>query len=367
MSNMHKGLALACVLVTTGQQAQAQYRQINLVSDGFVAARYIDRNLKNPWGIAFNPTGPFWIANNGTGASTVYDGTGQPFPPKNPLVITVPLGKSPLPSSELSKPTGIVFNPEGGFPLRTTVPVLNSSRSSKFIFASEDGTLAGWNPNIDPNNAVVMVEPDLTLPSTSPPAIYKGLALSKWNGATYLYATNFRTATVDVYNSNWRLVGRFTDPQMDRSYAPFGIVAQGNFLYVTYAKRGPDGDDVAGPGNGFVDIFLPNGHFVRRLVSGGKLNSPWGIAFAPQSWGRLGNAILIGNFGDGKINAYHKASGHFLGVVTDSSQDAVEVPGLWGIAFGNGYANSDPNGLYFTSGVGDEEHGLFGVIQRMAQ
>lgn len=344
---------------------QAQFKQVNLVSDGFVGANVTDPNQVNPWGLAFSPTGPFWIANNGTGTSTVHNGEGTPFPPNNPLIVVVPGSSSPL-RDVVSNPTGLVYNGGNGFQVERPQPSPTSAIGpSRFIFATEDGMLAGWAPSVDPKHAIVVVDTSADAVGTRA-ANYKGLAMANWVGGTYLYATNFSRGTVDVYNSNWRLVKRFTDPRMEKDFAPFGVIANRNFLYVSYAKKGPDGDDVAGAGNGFVDIFLPDGHLVKRLVSHGKLNSPWGMAFAPKTWGRFAGALLVGNFGDGTVNAYHRGSGHYMGTLTDASGHNIEIEGLWALAFGNGSLESDEDDLYFTAGIGDEEHGLFGEIERLA-
>jgi len=364
MRSTQRGLIAAGLIAIVGGQAQAQFKQVNLVSDGFVGAQVIDPHLVNPWGMAFSPTGPFWIANNGTGSSTVYDGNGTPFPPLSPLVVTIPSSADPTRSTD-GTPTGIVFNPGGGF-LVNSRPVSNSSMGvAKFIFASEDGTISGWAPGVDQTHAVVKVNTGAVTGGT--PAVYKGLALSKWNGVPYLYATDFKSGMVHVYNSEWKHVRSFTDPKMEPGFAPFGIIADRNFLYVTYAKVGPDGDDVAGPGNGFVDIFLPNGHFVQKLVAHGRLNSPWGMAFAPRNWGKFAGTLLVGNFGDGTINAFKRGSGKFVGSLSESNGMKIKIDGLWAIAFGNGAFNSDEEDLYFTAGIGDEEHGLFGEIERIAE
>lgn len=335
----------AALLVAFGPAlALGQFHVDNLVSDGFVAADHTDPNLVNAWGLSLSPTGPFWVANNGTATSTLYDGEGNPFPLAAPLVVNIP------PKGDAA-PTGTVFSPGTGF----VVSANGKSGPARFLFDGEDGTISGWNPTVDPTNAVVAVD------NSSRDASYKGLAIAKWGNRSFIYATNFNSGLVEAYDEHFHLAGRFTDRFLPPHYAPFGIQAIGHFLVVTYALRGPDGDDVAGPGHGFVDLFLPNGHLVWRLASHGALNSPWGIALAPKGFGRLGHTILIGNFGDGRINAYHPL-GVFLGPLRDENHKPISIDDLWALSPGNDGTAGDSDDIYFTAGPGDEEHGLFGEI-----
>lgn len=335
---------LAASFVVLGTSFALAFQQHNLVSDGFVPADHTDLNLVNPWGLALSPTGPFWIANNGTATSTVYDAEGNPFPSSEPLIVTIP--------PDGSKPTGLVFNGGNGF----TIPETGFTVPSRFIFATESGTILGWNAQANASSAITMVD------NSGSNAVYKGLAIAQSKGGTFIYATNFASGYVETYDSHWRQTARFTDPNMEAGYAPFGIQAIGPFLFVTYAKRGIDGDDEPGPGNGFVDMFLTNGRLVRRFASHGVLNSPWGIARAPFSFAPYGGAILIGNFGNGRINVFN-FGGHFLGALTDDLQ-IIEIEGLWALSFGNGGLGGDRDDLYFTAGPGDEDHGVFGEIER---
>jgi len=314
------------------------YAQTNLVSDIPGLAANTDPKLVNPWGIAFGPTSPFWISDNKTGLSTLYRGNGQIVP----LVVTIP----PVGAAA---PTGAVFNESANF------------NGDVFLFGSEDGTIAGWR------GALGTFAEVLVLGSSS--AVYKGIALSP-NG-DLLYAANFRAGTIDVFKGNIGAIppsGNFTDPNLPAGYAPFNIENIGGLLYVTYAQQDADKhDDVAGAGHGFVDLFDLDGNFVKRLVSQGALNSPWGMALAPAGFGAFGNDLLIGNFGDGTINAFDLSTGNLLGTLEDSNGQPIVNQGLWGLQFGNNNATFDPHALYFTAGIpGDgqvEDHGLFGKLQ----
>ncbi len=325
--------------------APAQFSVTNLVSDGSVPAVTIDPNLVNAWGISLSPTGPFWIANNGTGTSTLYDGDGVPQPPGNPLVVSIPPADS--------APTGTAFYGGNGF----VVSEGPKKGPSRFLFVTEDGVISGWSPGVDFTNAITAID------NSASGASYKGCAMAKLGQDDALFATNFAARRVEVYDHKFRLVRTFTDPRVPSDFSPFGIANVRGFLVVTFAKRDPDtGDDIHGPGNGFVDLFRPNGVLVRRLVSHGVLNSPWGIALAPSdAFGKFHGALLIGNFGDGTINAFRFGNGAYLGTLSDENDEPIVIDGLWGLSFGNGVM-SDEDDLYFTAGPDDEQHGLFGEI-----
>jgi uncharacterized protein (TIGR03118 family) len=345
--------ALLLIVAAASALAQAQstgYQRRNLVSDGFIPAENTDPNLVNGWGIAFNPTGPDWVADNGTGVSTLYDGAGKP----QPLVVQIP---PPANATGNGKPTGIVFNGSTGF----TVSQSGTSGPSRFIFATEDGTISAWAPNVDATHAIRVVDNSTTN------AVYKGLALSAGGNGNLLYAADFHNNKVDVFDSSFKpaslAAGAFTDPGLPAGFAPFGIQALNGDIYVAYAKQDEmKQDDVPGAGLGYVSVFDPNGKFIKRVVSQGALNAPWGMALAPAGFGSLSNRLLIGNFGDGIINAYDVATGDFVGTLTDTSQKPIQISGLWGIAFGNGFAGQPVNTLFFAAGPGDEQHGLYGRI-----
>jgi len=327
----------------------ASYAVRNLVSDGFVTAEHTDPDLRNAWGVAFNPNGFVWVADNHSGVSTLYDGNGV----KNSLIVAIPTHAGGTPPGS---PTGIVFSSGADF----VVKVGALSGPSRFIFATEDGTISGWAPNVDGTHAIRVID---NFPSG---AIYKGLAFAANGIGHFIYATDFHNNKIDIFDSNFQQVssaGRFVDAKIPHGYAPFGIQNILGNLYVTYAKQDPDAeDDVAGPGFGFVDVFDANGTLIRRFATRGQLNAPWGLALAPADFGRFSNALLIGNFGDGRINAYDLASGERLGSLRMPDGKSVSIEGLWGMQFGNGLMNQPVNTLFFAAGPGDEEHGLYGRI-----
>ncbi len=326
--------------------APTAFRVTNLVSDGFVPAAHIDPNLINPWGISYGPTGPFWVSDNNSGVSTLYDGTGAP----RPLVVSVPAGGG----APGGTPTGQVFNGGGGF----NVASGGKTGSSVFLFATEGGTISGWAPSVNPTNAFNGVDNSLT------GAVYKGLAIGSTGGASYLYAANFNAGTVERYDSAFNLAGTFTDPGVAAGYAPFNVQNLGGTLYVTYALQdAAKHDDVAGAGNGYVDAFDLNGNFLHRVVSlGGALNSPWGLDIAPSSFGTFAGDLLVGNFGDGTISAFDPVTGTFQGYLSNGSGQALVLGDLWGLINGNGGSGGSTDALYFAAGVSHEAHGLFGSI-----
>ncbi len=328
--------------------------QTNLVTNSVlvVSAAHVDSDLQNAWGIAFNPSGAIWVADNHTGKSTLYDTAGV----KANLVVSIP-GPGGIGQGS---PTGEVFNGTSDF----GITVGNVSSPAKFVFATEDGTLAAWNP-------AVGTTAQLPVDNSNSDAVYKGLATGSVGTTNYLYATNFHAGTIDVFDKNFHHVtlrGGFVDqnlqkPKIDHpGFAPFGIQNIGGKLYVTYALQKSDQhDDQSGAGNGFVDVFKTDGTFVRRLASHGALNSPWGLALAPANFGPFSQALLVGNFGDGRIQAYNPATGQFLGQLADAN-GPIEIDGLWALAFGDGNQGRATNDLFFTAGPNEETDGLFGRI-----
>ena len=328
-------------------------RQTDLVSD-VAGAAAMDPNLVNAWGIARGPTTPFWVADNHAGVSTLYDGAGHPFPVGQPLAVTIP-PPAGSPEGTMAAPTGMVFNDTSDF----LISAGSQSTPALFIFATEDGTVSAWNR--DSGGTAI-----LTADESGSDAIYKGLALGHNATGNFLYATDFHNGRVDVFDKMFvatTLSGSFVDPHIPAGFAPFGIANIDGSLFVTYAKQGENQeDDAKGPGNGFVDVFDTDGRLVRRFASQGPLNSPWGVVRAPAGFGSFGNAILVGNFGDGHINAFDPNSRQFLGAFTDG-HDPISIDGLWGLSFGNGATAGDANTLFFTAGPGEEAHGLFGSLQ----
>lgn len=330
------------------------YLVTNLVSDLPGVAAVTDPDLVNPWGISFSPTGPFWLSDNGTGLSTLYNGVGA----KQPLIVTIP---PPVGSADGGTPTGQVFNPTPDFVVSQGV----KHGKSAFLFASEDGTISGWSPAVNFLHALVAVD------NSASGAVYKGLALDRVGTANFLYAANFRAGRIDVFDKNFHpavLAGAFQDKRIPAGYAPFNVQNVAGFLVVTYAKQdAAKHDDVAGAGHGFVDVYSSSGLLLTRLASRGPLDSPWGVALAPAGFGRFSHALLVGNFGDGRINAYDTRDGDYLGALRGPRERPVVIDGLWGLSFGNGGAAGDTNKLYFTAGSGHEQHGLFGSIQAASE
>jgi uncharacterized protein (TIGR03118 family) len=325
------------------------YQQRNLVSDtSTIRAENTDPNLVNAWGLAFNPYAVAWVADNGKGVATLYDGNGKP----QSLVVTIPGA-----GGASGNPTGTVFYGGPAFMVKKG----NVSGPSRFLFASEDGGIAGWAPTVDQTHAIRVIGNSATT------AVYKGIAISGAGRGSLLYATDFHNGKVDVFDSSFKpvtLPGRpFTDPNTPAGFAPFGLQAINGDIYVSYAKQDADRhDDVKGRGLGFVSVFAPDGHFLRRFATAGALNAPWGMALAPAGFGRFSNRLLVGNFGDGMINAYDLATGKWLGQLKGSDHKPVHVDGLWGIAFGNGVSEQPVDTLFFTAGPNDESHGLYGRL-----
>jgi uncharacterized protein (TIGR03118 family) len=339
-------------------------QQTNLVSDMAGLAPNTDPNLVNPWGIAFAPGGPFWISDNGTGKASIFDGAGA----APAAAVTIPSPTAPTGG----KPTGQVFNGTGQF-------MLSNGHPATFIFATEDGTIVAWNSS---GGGARVVADRSAIPALGGGSVYKGLAIGTNTTGSFLYAANFRTATVDVFDTNFLLVvlpGQFTDPNLPTGFAPFGIQNIGGDVFVAYAKQDAKQQaDIPGAGNGLIDVFDSNGNFKRRLATGigaggalTTLNSPWGMTVAPTGFGALGGALLVGNFRDGRISAFNLNTGAFLGQLLDSGGvNPVAIPGLWGLAFGGSAAGSAAQSLYFTAGIGDpptytnnvERHGLFGSL-----
>jgi len=341
-------------------------------------ARFADSNLVNPWGLTASAASPFWVADNGAGESTLYNTPGTP----QPLVVSIPSPGDPLGTG--GAPTGVVFNTAGGQQAFTisgvTAGGLPARGPAAFLFATEDGTILGWNPAINPPGfnpakagryAIIAVDNSAhRAPGTAP--VYKGLALATdATGATFLYAANFRDGTVDVFDSSFTPVttvnGAFIDPSLPRGYAPFNIAVVTTHgaarLFVTYAVQNAERkDDVAGEGHGIVDTFDLAGHSLQRFAQHGQLNSPWGMALAPAGFGDMGGTLLIGNFGNGHINAFDPDSGRFVSKVRNPHGQAIAIDGLWSLRFGNGVSGGLANTLYFTAGPNHEADGLFGSL-----
>ncbi len=330
--------------------------QANLHSDGALPAVQVDPpanvQLVNPWGLSYSPTGPFWVSDNGTGISTLYNGSGT----QQSLVVSIPGA-----GGAASAPTGQIFNSTTGF----TVSENGKSAPALFIFTGEDGEISGWNPAVDATHAILMVD------HSADGAVFKGITNLTTSGKNFLLAADFHNGKIDIFNSSFLEVtrkGAFVDRHLPKGFAPFNVQNIGGQIYVTYAKQDADKhDDVAGAGNGFVDVFASNGKFERRLQSGSFLNSPWGVTIAPKSWDNFAGDILVGNFGSGRIDVFSARTGRFLDELRDTNHNPIVIDGLWALKFGNGGQAGDADTLFFTAGTNDEADGLFGSLTLMVK
>jgi uncharacterized protein (TIGR03118 family) len=337
------GLVISTTAALADQPVSHQYQVTNLVADQWGVAAITDANLVNAWGLSRSATSPWWVADNGTGVSTLYNGAGA----KIPLTVTIPTEPGGEPPSA---PTGTVFN-------GTTDFLLPNGNPARFLFVTENGTLAGWNGG---PTAVTTV-------NHAGWAVYKGLAIGQVGGANYLYAANFFAGKVEVFDKDFAPhsfgPNAFQDWSIPEGYAPFNVQAIGDRLYVAYAKQDEDKlDEVAGHGLGFVDAYSFDGMLKMRLHSGYWMNAPWGIAQAPADFGRFSNMLLVGQFGSGQIAAFDPMTGHFRGVLRGAPSRPLKIDGLWALSFGNGAGAGPTNTLYFTAGPDDEVHGLFGTV-----
>jgi uncharacterized protein (TIGR03118 family) len=324
---------LAAMLVS--HVALAQYQLTNLVSNQVGAARHTDPMSVNAWGLVHGPGGPFWVSDEGSGWSTLYDGQGV----KKGLQVLIPSESGAGPGS----PTGIVFNGSSDFQVQ--------GWTAFFLFATLDGTISGWAPQSNPNDAIIAVD------NSASGASYTGLAITSKPSGNFLYAADVANNKVDVYDGSFNFVKSFTDSTLPPGVAPFGIRDIGGLVYVTFASN------TGGPG-GFIDIFQEDGTFVRQLAQGSPLNQPWGFAVAPSNFGKLSNTLLVSNNTNaGTINAFNLLTGQFVGTLKDTNGKAIRIDQLWGIEFGGGTANNGrANQLFFTAGPHNNLAGTFGVI-----
>ena len=346
-------LLVATSLGINGQTARAQhYLRTNLTADRSGMAANTDTNLVNPWGMSRSSGSPWWISDNGTGLSTLYDAAGA----AQPLVVTIPTGDPS--ASSTGTPSGTVFNGGTGFQLAPGKPAL-------FLFVTEDGTVSGWNPGVNPAAAVIKV-------NTKSASVFKGAALAtvtfaNHSSATYLYAADFRKGRIQVYGPGFKPVSldgdAFRDWSLPKGYAPFNVQNIGGDLYVTFAKQDAQKhDEVDGMGLGYLDVFSPTGNLLRRFEHGPWLNGPWGIAQAPGDFGPYSHDLLVGQFGSGQIAVYDPATGRFIDMLRNSSNHPITISGLWGISFAGGGTSGSATTLYFSAGSDHEQHGLFGEI-----
>ncbi len=335
--------ALASFAMRADNDGSGHYRHINLVSDLPGVAALQDTNLVNAWGISFSSTSPFWISDNGTGKATLYsvtnDSMGMMQVTRLGLVVNIP-GEG--------TPTGQLFNGTSSF------------HTNAFIFASEDGIISGWRRALGVNAEILVANSN---------AVYKGITLAMTMNGPVLLVANFHQGTIEEYDGNLNLVGQFSDPHAPAGYAPFNVQSVEGMIFVTFALQDADAhDDVAGRGHGLIDVFDPNTQMFHRFATGSaaggrlhELNSPWGVTLAPDSFGKHGGQLLVGNFGSGTIMSFD-ADGKFRGLLKGVHEGPLVIDGLWALTFGNGGAAGSPHTLFFSAGPQDESHGLFGAL-----
>lgn len=370
IGNLRALIAAAIVVCVGGKFAMAQaYQQTNLVSDIQGVTQnppggQADTQLLNPWGLVASPTSPWWVSDNNSGLSTLYNGQGV----KQGLVVNIP---SPM-SGVGGTSTGVVFTGVSGF----TFHADGKTTGAVFTFVTEDGTIVAWGPGINPQDlpcdAFIVVD-NSNSPTAATGAVYKGATIAQLTtgGPSYMYVTNIRSGRVEVYDANFNSVqlpdidghSAFVDREIPEGFAPFNVQVINGDLYVTYARQNAaKHGDLDFPGFGFVDKFSPSGKLLQRLESGPWLNAPWGVALAPANFGFYSNHLLIGNAGSGEIAVYDLASGRFDGLLRDANGHAFQNDRLWALQFGNDHAAGPSTWWYFTAGVGDEAHGLFGFF-----
>jgi uncharacterized protein (TIGR03118 family) len=357
------------VLLYPGKASAQHYTQTNLVSDIVGEAPVHDPNLINPWGLTRSATSPWWVSDNNAGVATLYTGTGQIIPINGNGIVTIPAPKN-APAGTISAPTGTVFNGSGDFVLPNGNPAL-------FIFATEDGTISGWNGG---PSAVRVVDNNDN--GSANGAVYKGMTIAENNGKRFLYVSNFRAGTVEVYDTNFKPVRLPGDAfavnaedgdddggadRIPKGFAPFNVQNIGGSLFVTYAKQDAvRHDNVPGDGLGFVEIFTPAGKHIGHLEHGSWLNSPWGVVWTPRDFGTFSNSILVGNFGSGWVAAFNGFDHKFEGFVKNPNDSLLFIDKLWSLTFGNGAAAGPSTTLFFSAGPDHETHGLFGTLTPVA-
>ncbi|HUK33601.1 MAG TPA: TIGR03118 family protein [Vicinamibacterales bacterium] len=350
-------LVLLVVGLSPSLASAQHYIQTNLVVDSAAIdpKAEVDPNLRNAWGLVHGPSTPWWISDNTTGLSTVYDVSTSP-PTIKPIVVTVPPAPGVTPPGT---PTAVIFN-------GSTTDFLIAGKPALFIFVTEDGTISGWTGGTSAVIQVPAPKPSSTTP-TPPKAVYKGATIAEVGGKKFLLVANFHSGRIDVFDSTFKRVPIseevFDDDALPRGFAPFNVQGIGPNIYVTYAKQDAEKhDDAPGAGLGFVDVFSPRGQLLQRLQHGSWLNAPWGVTLAPADFGEFSHAILVGQFGSGTIAAYNPVTGAFLGNMLTSTGSTLSIDGLWGLAFGNGGASGPGSTLFFTAGPNGENDGAFGSL-----
>jgi len=364
------GAAAGSLAAQTNSAPPNNYLVHNLVSDLANTADYQDPNLVNPWGAGFGAT-PIWVGNNGAGTATLYGGTGVAVQ----KVVTIPQAGN---AGTTGPVTGVMFNP---FTSNANAFDVQAGKPAPFIFCSEDGVISGWNQSVSGSAASILFD------NSKSGAVYTGCAVGGTAAAPYIFAANFNAGTVDVYDASLNLnpapynqssvpqpysgSSSFSNPAIPAGFAPYNIQNINGTLFVTYAQQNTQKHaSVPGPGNGYVAMFNLGGSLIANLVAQGPLNSPWGMVIAPSNFGPFAGALLVGNFADGKINAFNATSGAFLGALNDATGNPIAIPGLWSLNFGGGSDSEDPGTLYITAGIGGgpnngpvQSHGLLASIQ----
>jgi uncharacterized protein (TIGR03118 family) len=348
MKSFSLSLAIACALLAAWPSAaQNRYLETKLVADQSGVAAFTDPKLINAWGMDHAPGGPWFVTATDSGFSLAYDGTGAPYPSGNPTVISVPAPGN----AGAGAPTSVVYNGTSDFQLAPGMP-------ATYLFATEDGTIAGWNPNVDATHAILKV--------TGNNAIYKGMTMGQHNGHNVLFAANFFNGSVDVFDGNFNPVtlppGAFQNSAVPSGFAPFNVQSIGGLIYVAWAKQNrKKTQDVPGAGNGYLAAFTPDGSLVLQFEHNNTLNSPWGFAMAPASgFGDFSGLLLVTQFAGGTIAGFNPATGAFHGVMNGTSGRQIRIPGIWAIDFGDGGLTGPATSLYFAAGTQLERHGLFG-------
>jgi uncharacterized protein (TIGR03118 family) len=358
-SKFVKSFILASIVLLSSNLVFAQhYQQTNLVSNIAGQAPVTDPNLQNAWGLVHGPGTPWWVANNAGGTSTLYNGAGAIIP----LVVTTPNAPS---QQAPGSPTGVMFN---GSPADF---LLAPGKQAIFIFVTEDGTVSGWNPGVQPTTAVIEVD-NSQVPNAANGAVYKGATIAEIDKQKFILAANFRSGRIDVFDTNFKQV-RISEEAFEDDllrafgFAPFNVQGIGPNIYVTYAKQdAAKHDPVGGTGLGFVDVFSSNGRLLQRLEHGPWFNAPWGVVLAPADFGEFTHTLLVGNFRGGTIAAFNPITGRFLGNVLNPDGSTLNIDGLWALGFGNGGNSGPGNTLFFTAGPGGEKNGLFGTLTPIA-
>lgn len=363
-----KPLAVGFVAVVLSTFTFAQhYTQTNLVTNVSGMAPLVDANLQNPWGLVASPTSPWWVSNNNSGTSTLYsiDAMGAAHlvpinPPPNEFVAVPNAPSQPAPGT----PTGIMFNGSA------TDFQLAPNRQAIFMFVTEDGTVQGWNPGVNPASAIIERD-NSQIPDAANGAVYKGATIAEIDGKKFILAANFRSGRIDVFDTTFNPVkiseDAFDDERIPRGFAPFNVQAIGPNIYVTYAKQdGPKHDPVGGAGFGFVAVFNSHGKLLTHLQHGPWFNAPWGVVLTTAHFGEFSHTLLVGNFRGGTIAAFNPLTGRFLGNVLNPNGTTLTIDGLWALVFGNGHSAGPATTLFFTAGIDNEKDGLFGTLTPVA-